>query len=142
MSNLVTNQVALLKINNLIEAAKSVLKQTESVAIPQAWNLLQLALADIIQQIQVSHPELKGSDKKEIAMNAVSSFYDQVFLVVEFPFLPHLLQPIIQRYVKQLLMILVGASIDAMVTTFKNTGVFSSPTVDNTVDNTPKVSDK
>jgi hypothetical protein len=118
------------------------LKQAESVAVPQAWNLLQLAIADIVQQIQLTHPELKGSNKKEIAMNAVSSFYDQVFLVVEFPFLPHLLQPIIQKYVKQLLMILVGASIDAMVTTFKNTGVFSTPTVDNTVDNTPKVSDK
>jgi len=136
------NPIVLLQINNIVDSAKAMLKQAESVAVPQAWNLLQLAIADIVQQIQLTHPELKGSNKKEIAMNAVSSFYDQVFLVVEFPFLPHLLQPIIQKYVKQLLMILVGASIDAMVTTFKNTGVFSTPTVDNTVDNTPKVSDK
>jgi hypothetical protein len=125
-----------------VDSAKAILKQAESVAVPQAWNLLQLAVADIVQQIQLTHPELTGSNKKEIAMNAVSSFYDQVFLVVEFPFVPKLLQPIIQRYVKQLLMILVGASIDAMVTTFKNTGVFNNPTVDKTVDNIPKVSDK
>jgi hypothetical protein len=136
------NPIVLLQINNIVDSAKAILKQAQSVAVPQAWNVLQLAVADIVQQIQLTHPELKGSNKKEIAMNAVSSFYDQVFLVVEFPFLPHFLQPIIQRYVKQLLMILVGASIDAMVTTFKNTGVFSTPTVDNTVDNIPKVSDK
>ena len=136
------NQIVLLQINNIVDSAKVILKQAQSVAVPQAWNVLQLAVADVVQQIQLTHPELKGSNKKEIAMNAVSSFYDQVFLVVEFPFLPQFLQPIIQRYVKQLLMILVGASIDAMVTTFKNTGVFSTPTVDNTVDNIPKVSDK
>lgn len=136
------NPTVLLQINNIVDSAKTILKQTQSVAVPQAWNLLQLAIADIIQQIQLTHPELKGSNKKEIAMNAVSSFYDQVFLVVEFPFLPQFLQPIIQRYVKQLLMILVGASIDAMVTTFKNTGVFATTTVDNKVDTIPKVSDK
>lgn len=137
-----SNQMVQLQINNIVESAKTILKQAQSVAVPQAWNVLQLAVADIVQQIQLTHPELKGSNKKEIAMNAVSSFYDRVFLVVEFPFLPQFLQPIIQRYVKQLLMILVGASIDAMVTTFKNTGIFSTPTVDNTVDNIPKVSDK
>jgi hypothetical protein len=131
-----------LQINNIVDAAKTILKQAQSVAVPQAWNLLQLAIAEIIQQIQLTHPELKGSNKKEIAMNAVSSFYDRVFLIVEFPFLPQFLQPIIQRYVKQLLMVLVGASIDAMVTTFKNTGVFSTTTVDNKVDTIPKVSDK
>jgi hypothetical protein len=136
------NPIVLLQINNIVDSAKAILKQAQSVAVPQAWNVLQLAVADIVQQIQLTHPELKGSNKKEIAMNAVSSFYDQVFLVVEFPFLPQFLQPIIQRYVKQLLMILVGASIDAMVTTFKNTGVFNNPTVDKTVDNIPKVSDK
>ena len=137
-----SNQMVQLQINNIVDAAKTILKQAQSVAVPQAWNLLQLAIAEIIQQIQLTHPELKGSNKKEIAMNAVSSFYDRVFLIVEFPFLPQFLQPIIQRYVKQLLMVLVGASIDAMVTTFKNTGVFSTPTVDNKVDTIPKVSDK
>jgi hypothetical protein len=137
-----SNQTVSLQINNIVEQAKAILKTAKSVAAPQAWNLLQLAIADVIQQIQIIHPELKGSDKKEIAMNAVSRFYDQVFLVVEFPFVPQLLQPIIQRYVKQLLMILVGASIDAMVTTFRNTGVFSSVTVDKNVDTNPKVSDK
>ena len=137
-----SNQMVQLQINNIVEQAKEIIKTAKSVAVPQAWNLLQLAVADIVQQIQLTYPELKGSNKKEIAMNAVSSFYDRVFLVVEFPFLPQFLQPIIQRYVKQLLMILVGASIDAMVTTFKNTGVFTTSTVDNKVDTTPKVSDK
>ena len=63
-----------LQINNIVEQAKEIIKTTKSVAVPQAWNLLQLAVADIVQQIQLTYPELKGSNKKEIAMNAVSSW--------------------------------------------------------------------
>jgi hypothetical protein len=41
-------------------------------------------------------------------------------------------------------MLLVSATIDALVTTFRNSGIFVDPStkVDPVVDNTPKVSDK
>jgi hypothetical protein len=63
---------------------------------------------------------------------------------VNFPFVPKLLQPIIQKYVKQLLMLLVSSSIDAFVITFRNNGIFIDPSVVITpdVDKTPSVSDK
>jgi hypothetical protein len=99
---------------------------------------LQLATADVIQNIENNNPSLKGADKKTLAMTMISNFYDQVFTIINFPFVPQLLQPIIQKYVKQILMLLVSATIDALVTTFRNSGVF----VDPVVDNTPKVSDK
>jgi hypothetical protein len=68
--------------------------------------------------------ELSSPEKKALAMDLISGFYDKVFLVVDIPVVPNLLEPIIHRYVKQFLMILVSSSIDAMVTTFRNTGVF------------------
>ena len=133
-----------LSINDLIQKAKDSLQQAKSVAVPQAWNVLQLAVADVIQNIETNHPDLKGTDKKVLAMNVISGFYDQVFVIVNFPFVPKPLQPIIQKYVKQILMILVGATIDAMVTTFRHTGIFTNPasTIDSSTDITPKVSDK
>lgn len=133
-----------LSINDLIQKAKDSLQQAKSVAVPQAWNVLQLAVADVIQNIEVNHPDLKGADKKVLAMNVISGFYDQVFVIVNFPFVPKPLQPIIQKYIKQILMVLVGATIDAMVTTFRQTGIFTNPasTVDSSTDITPKVSDK
>lgn len=45
------NPIVVLQINNIVESSKVILKQAQSVAVPQAWNLLQLAVADIIQQI-------------------------------------------------------------------------------------------
>jgi hypothetical protein len=50
--------------------------------------------------------------------------YDSVFIIVNVPFVPSFLQPIIRKYIKILLMSLVSSTIDATVTIFKNTGVF------------------
>lgn len=131
-------------IQSLVEKAKTVLQAVKDVAMPQAWNILQLATVDVIQSIENNSPTLKGADKKTLAMVMISNFYDQVFTVVNFPFVPKLLQPIIQKYVKQILMLLVSSSIDALVITFRNNGIFVDPSsvVTPDIDRTPTVSDK
>jgi hypothetical protein len=131
-------------IQSLVEKAKTVLQAVKDVAMPQAWNVLQLATVDVIQSIENNSPTLKGADKKTLAMVMISNFYDQVFTVVNFPFVPKLLQPIIQKYVKQILMLLVSSSIDALVITVRNNGIFVDPSsvVTPDIDRTPTVSDK
>jgi hypothetical protein len=131
------------KLEQLINKVKSSLSKNKSVAVNQAWGILQLAIADTVQVIEDNNPSLKGSSKKEIALGMISNFYDKVFLVVSIPFVPVMFQPIIQKYIKALLMLLVSSTIDSMVEIFRSTGVFDDPnTVDPSVDNTPKVSDK
>lgn len=98
------------------------------MTIDQAWKILQLAISDIIQSIEINDPNLAGKDKKTIALQLLSTFYDSVFLVINIPFVPNFMQPIIRNSIKKLLMLLAGATIDAMVTTFRNTGVFSQST--------------
>jgi len=85
---------------------------------------LQLAIASVIQVIEAIGTDLSSPEKKALAMDLLSKFYDSVFVVVDVPFVPNLLEPIIHRYVKSFLMVLVSSSIDALVTTFRNTGVF------------------
>lgn len=114
------------KLLKLISENQQNLNNIKAVALDQAWKVLQLAIAEIIQLIEVSYPNLAGKDKKAIALDLLSQFYDGVFVIVNIPFIPSALQPIITKYVKSLLMILVGATIDAMVTTFRNTGIFSN----------------
>jgi hypothetical protein len=137
-------EVVALNLNQLVIKAKESIKQVRVIALQQAWKILQLATVEIIQNIENTDPNLKGVDKKVLAMNLISDFYDKVFVVVDFPFVPKLLQPIIQKYVKQLLMLLISSSIDALVTTFRNTGIFVDPNqlVDVSVDSVPKISDK
>lgn len=141
---MLTQNLSVNNITTLVDKAKRILQSVKTVAMPQAWKILQLAVADIIQSIEHNSPTLKGADKKTLAMTMISNFYDQVFTVVYFPFVPNILQPIIQKYVKQLLMLLVSASIDALVTTFRESGIFADPnaSVIPDIDKVPEVSDK
>lgn len=133
-----------IEVDKLIDQAKVSLNEVKIVAIAQAWKILQLAVASTIQIIENTATDLAGKDKKAIAMELLSKFYDSVFVIVDIPFVPNLIEPIIHKYVKTFLMILVSATIDAMVTTFRNTGVFVDPSskVNVFVDIKPRVSEK
>lgn len=105
-------------------ATKLSLQNVKNIALSEAWKLLQIATASIVQIIETVAADLAGKDKKTIALQYLNSFYNDVFVIVDIPFVPNLVEPIIHKYVKQLLMIMVSASIDATVTIFRQTGVF------------------
>lgn len=133
------------ELEKLINQAKLSLNEVKVVALAQAWKLLQLAVVETIQKIETINPLLAGKDKKTIAMDCLSTFYDRVFIVVDVPLIPNILEPIIHRYIKTFLMILVGSTIDAMVTTFRQVGVFenkSDPVKTLSVNNTKSKSKK
>jgi hypothetical protein len=98
--------------------------EVKKFALDEAWKLLQLATATIVQIIESIGNDLSSPDKKILALELLGGFYDKFFLVVDVPFVPNLIEPIIHKYIKNILMIMVSASIDATVTIFRNTGVF------------------
>lgn len=113
-----------LEVQKLIVSSKQRLDEVKRFAIDEAWKILQLATATVIQIIEVIGNDLEGTEKKALAMELLNQFYDKIFVVVDIPVVPNFLEPIIHRYVKAFLMILVSATIDALVTTFRNTGIF------------------
>jgi len=113
-----------LEVEKLINSTKDSFKEVQRFALGEAWKLLQLTTASVVQIIEGIGNDLSGPDKKALAMDLLNSFYDKVFLVVDVPFVPNLVEPIIHKYIKNILMIMVGATIDATVTIFRNTGVF------------------
>lgn len=143
--NLLFSSMQILKpdIDKLIDQAKISLKEVEKVALDQAWKILQLATVSTIQTIENKMIGLPGKNKKTIAINLLSRFYDSVFLIVDIPLVPTVFESIIHKYVKTFLMILVGSTIDAMVITFRQNGIFHTNTsVDPPIDYVPKVSEK
>lgn len=129
MSNTTPIDMVQLALNRLTNETKESLKEVKRVAVSQAWKVLQLAVAIVIQTIEQTGSTLKGSDKKIIAMDSISNFYDKVFFAVDVPFVPNLLEPVMHKYIKSFLMILVGATIDAMVATFRDIGIFQTKPV-------------
>lgn len=138
------------KILNLVQKTKNQLDNLKTVALGQAWKILDDNVTDVVLFLQEFATELSKPEKKAQAMLIMSEFYDKVFTVVEFPFVPKLLQPIIQKYVKQLLLdILVSSAIDSTVSTLKRTGVIKEEKTSAVEaefiladDATPKISDK
>jgi hypothetical protein len=112
------------EVEALILNVKNSLVEVKRLAINEAWKILQLATASVIQIIEKLGHDISSQDKKVLAMDLLNKFYDSVFVVVDIPVVPNFLEPIIHKYVKSFLMILVSATIDALVTTFRNTGVF------------------
>lgn len=112
------------EVEELTNNIKQSLGNVKRIAVDEAWKLLQLVTANIIQIIETIGEDLSGRDKKKLAIGLISNFYDRVFVVVDIPFLPNVLESYLHKYVKQFLMLLVSTTIDSMVTIFRNTGVF------------------
>lgn len=121
---LLSKDLVVLEVEKLILNVKNSLTTVKRLAVSEAWKILQLATASIIQIIEKLGHDISSPDKKTLAMDLISKFYDNVFSVIDVPVVPNFLEPIIHKYVKAFLMILIGATIDALVTTFRNTGVF------------------
>mgnify|MGYP003644002898 FL=1 len=112
------------EVNELTDKLKESLDNVKRFAVSEAWKILQLATASVIQIIEKIGTDLSGPEKKKVALEALSNFYDGVFTSVDIPMIPSVLEPMFHQSVKAFLMILVGATIDALVTTFRETGIF------------------
>lgn len=113
-----------IEVEKLILTTKQSLKEVKKIAVAEAWKVLQLSTATIIQIIEAIGNDLSSIEKKQLAMGLLDKFYDNVFTIVDIPVVPNILEPVIHKYVKGFLMVLLSTTIDALVTTFRNTGVF------------------
>jgi hypothetical protein len=123
---LITNEV-----DNLTDQVKDSLKNVKRFAVAEAWKILQVVTASVIQIIEKIGTDISSKEKKELALKLLSDFYDKVFVAVDIPVIPNILEPVIHKYVKGFLMILLGSSIDALVATFRQTGIFLKKQLDN-----------
>jgi hypothetical protein len=124
MSELSTKDLIRQEVENLINETKKSVVDVKKFAVSEVWKILQLLTAVVIQLIENLGNDLSSPDKKKLALELISTFYDNIFKVVDIPWVPSIVEPIIHSHVKSFLMLLVGSGIDAMVATFRQVGVF------------------
>ena len=124
MSDVTTKDLIRQEVENLIIETKKAVSDVKKFAVSEVWKILQLLTAVIIQLIENLGNDLSSPDKKKLALELISSFYDKIFVHVDLPWVPSVLEPIIHSHVKSFLMLLVGSGIDAMVATFRQVCVF------------------
>jgi hypothetical protein len=138
------------EVKKLVNRTKVQISDIKRIALRQAWKILDDNITDVVIFLQDFATDLSKPEKKDQAMLIMSEFYDNVFTIVEFPFVPKILQPLTQKFVKQILLdFFVSSAIDSTVTTLKRTGVIKDiPTVSSDAefivseDVSPKVSEK
>ena len=124
MSDESTKDLIRREVENLIAETKKAVSDVKKFAVSEVWKILQLLTAVVIRLIENFGKDLSSPEKKELALELISSFYDKIFIHVDLPWVPSVLEPIIHSHVKSFLMILVSSGIDAMVATFRQVGVF------------------
>lgn len=101
------------------------LKDHAKVKVEDAWEVLQLAVVAVVQFIDENTPDdpevevYTGSEKKQAAMEAMSEFYDLLYISIDIPYLPRAIRKFLHPYAKMLFMKCVSGSIDATVETIK-----------------------
>lgn len=118
------------EFDKLTEQLKSGIENVKVFAVAEAWKILQVMAASLIQIIEKIGTDLSSPEKKELSLKLLSDFYDKVFFVVDIPVIPNIIESLLHKYVKAFLMILVGSSIDALVATFRQTGIFLKKQLD------------
>jgi hypothetical protein len=113
------------EIENLIIETKKAASSVRTFALAEVWKILQLLTATVIQIIENLGNDLSSPEKKELAMELIGKFYDEIFKYIDVPWIPTPLEVIMHGYLKTVLMMLVSSGIDAMVTTFRQIGVFN-----------------
>lgn len=113
------------EFQKIIDESKKSAEEIKKIAVSEAWKVLQLLTASVIQIIENIGKDLSSPDKKALALELINKFYDEVFNTVLLPWIPTIVQALFKSYIKQLLMLFVSSAIDAMVTTFRNIGVFA-----------------
>lgn len=124
MSEQTSRELIYQEIQKLIEETKKSVGEVKKFALTEVWKVLQLLTATVIQLIETLGNDLSSPQKKQLALDLISSFYDQIFVYIDIPWVPSVIEPIIHSHVKSFLMLLVSSGIDAMVTTFRQIGVF------------------
>lgn len=119
-----TKELILNQAEKVHKELKEKLQSLKRVALSEAWKALQLVVASTVQIIELVAQDLEGPEKKQIAIDYINSFYDKVFLIIDIPLVPSMVEPIIHSYIKKILMVMVSSSIDATVTIFRETGIF------------------
>jgi hypothetical protein len=114
------------EFNKLLLSSQDSLKEVKKFAIGEMWKILQLLTAAVIRLIENIGRDLSSPEKKLLAMELITEFYDKVFKSIEIPVIPSTIEPLFHNYIKKIVMILVDSAIDSMVATFRELGIFVS----------------
>ena len=91
-----------------------------------AWSIIQDAIAQTVWAIETNIGNaISGPEKKAKALEVIAGIIDVVFVTVNIPYIPGWVESLLEKYIRKFLLDIADGSIDAIVKTFHDTGVFA-----------------
>ena len=88
MSDESTKDLIRREVENLIVETKKAVSDVKKFAVSEVWKILQLLTAVIVQLIENFGKDLSSPEKKKLALELIGSFYDNIFVHVDLPWIP------------------------------------------------------
>ncbi len=114
------------RFKGLVEKQEELRLNLPSFDIKEVWKNAQLAIYSIVQIIEEEAVDTKGVEKKQMAMDAISMFYDLVIAQISIPYVPSFLNTSIHKVVKKFYMKAADGAVDTTVTILRKVGVFQT----------------
>lgn len=114
----------------LIEIAKNA-RGPAKLALNEQWKAFQVYVGNVVVAIEQSAAVeiLTSLEKKAEALEAAALFYDNYIEKFDLPYVPNIIEPLVDRYIKKVFLILASGSIDATVATLRQFNVIKKKEV-------------
>ena len=98
MSEATKDQIGV-EFDKVKEDVLASLGEVKRLAIKEAWKVMQVVIGELVMLIEKIGTDLSSTEKKELAMNLLSGFYDSVFKAVDLPFIPNVFEPLFHEHI-------------------------------------------
>lgn len=88
----------------------------------EVWAIFNSAIYALVKVTEEVYGPGGGVEKKEVVLNALAKFYDEVIAPIDITAVPNFLEPLADNLFKKLFLELANGSIDVVVQLFKNKG--------------------
>ena len=114
----------------LIQLAKDS-RGPAKLALNEQWKAFQVYVGNVVVAIEQSAAVeiLTSLEKKQEALEAAALFYDNYIEKFDLPYVPNIVEPLVDKYIKKIFLILASGSIDATVSTLRQFNVIKKKEV-------------
>jgi hypothetical protein len=106
------------KIVTLFEDAKA----DSDVTLSEVWNLVTEVISSLVKVAEEFGGD--GDNKKAAVLAALELFYDEVIAPLDIPYVPNIVEPVVDRAAKRIFLQIADGVIDAIVSLLNREKVF------------------
>jgi hypothetical protein len=83
------------------------------ISLADAWALFQTGIAELVKVAELL--DVTGPEKKVMVLDALEKLYDEVIAPIDLKPVPNIIEPMVDKVLKQLFLTLANGAIDSMV---------------------------